>query len=145
MNLPCHISEEREILFVAVAKSFCILYLSQKCNPMLFIYGWRRKMVGAVDAFLYKCPFCEEINTTTIIVYSKYYHIFWIPIFPFAKEAHASCSSCNASRGDNKFGPELTKQANEIIKRFRHPFYLYMLTILFCLLILMIFIVAPKS
>lgn len=112
---------------------------------MFIIYGSRRKMVGATDAFLYECPYCEETNTTTIAVYSKYYHIFWLPIFPFAKEAHANCSSCNASRGDHKFGPELTKQAQVIQKELKHPFYLYLLTILFCLFIVAIFIVAPKA
>ncbi|ANE52165.1 zinc-ribbon domain-containing protein [Flavisolibacter tropicus] len=102
---------------------------------MFIIYGWRKKMVGAFDAFLYKCPYCEQTNTTTIAVYSKYYHIFWLPLFPYAKEAHAGCSSCNAARDDNKFGPELTKQAKEIQKEVKHPVYLYLLTILFCLVV----------
>lgn len=109
---------------------------------MLFIYGWRRKMVGAFDAFLYQCPYCEQTNTTTIAIYSKYYHIFWLPLFPYAKDAHASCSSCHASRDDHKFGPELTKQAAVIQKEMKHPIYLYLLTILFCLVVAAIVITA---
>jgi len=111
---------------------------------MLFIYGSRKKMIGASDAFLYKCPYCEETNTTSIAFFSNYYHIFFIPIFPFGKEAYASCSHCGAARSDNKFGPELVKQSKELESKFKHPFYLYALTILFLLLILLIIIVAPK-
>ena len=99
-------------------------------------------MIGVDDAFLYECPFCEETNTTSIAVYSKYYHIFWVPLFPVAKESHASCSSCHSSRDDNRFGPELTKQAAVIQKEMKHPAYLYLLTILFCLVIAAIFIAA---
>ena len=112
---------------------------------MLFIYGSRKKMIGASDAFLYKCPYCEETNTTSIAFFSNYYHIFFIPIFPFGKEAYASCSNCGAARSDNKFGPELVKQTKEMEGKFKPPFYLYTWLILFGLLILLIFIVAPKE
>jgi hypothetical protein len=116
-------------------------YLAEK-TPYVYSLWLEQKMIGAADAFLYECPYCEETNTTTIAVYSKYYHIFWLPIFPFAKDAHANCSSCHASRGDHKFGPELTKQAQAIQKEMKAPIYLYLLTILFCLVVAAVFIAA---
>jgi hypothetical protein len=120
-----------------------VFYFALKCS-MLFIYGSRKKMIGASEAFLYKCPYCEETNTTSIAFFSNYYHIFFIPIFPFGKEAYASCSHCGAARSDNKFGPELVKQAKEVEGKFKPPFYLYAWLILFVAFILLIVIVAPK-
>ena len=133
----------REKSWVICIYVFIFYFAFKKCS-MLFIYGSRKKMIGASDAFLYKCPYCEATNTTTVAIFSKYFHIFFIPAFPFAKEAYASCSNCGAARSDNKFGPELVKQAKEIEPRFKPPFYLYAWLIFLGLLILLILIVAPK-
>jgi len=111
---------------------------------MIFIYGTKTKMIGTSEVFFYKCPYCGETNTTTIAFFSKYYHLFFIPAMPMAKEAYASCSECGAGRKDNKFGPELIKQVREIEPGFKHPFYLYSWLIFAGLLLLSIFIVAPK-
>lgn len=123
--------------------TYSLFYFVSKYS-MLVIYGSRSKMIGAAEAFLYKCPYCEETNTTTVAFFSRYYHFFFIPVFPFAKEAYASCCNCGAGRGDNKFGPELIKQAKEMEGKFRPPFYLYTLVILLSLLIVAVLIVAPK-
>jgi len=111
---------------------------------MLFIYGSRSKMSGTSEVFLYKCPYCEETNTTSVAFFSKYYHFFFIPVFPFAKNAYASCSHCGAGRSDNKFGPELVKQVREIEPKFKPPFYLYAWVILLSLPVVTIIIIAPK-
>jgi hypothetical protein len=111
---------------------------------MLYIYGTRTKMIGTSDVFFYKCPYCEETNTTSVAFFSKYYHLFFIPVLPFAKEAYASCSHCGVGRKDTKFGPELVKQVKEIEPKFRPPFYLFTWIILLGLLILLTIIIAPN-
>jgi hypothetical protein len=111
---------------------------------MLFIYGWRKRMIGVSEVFLYNCPYCDETNTTTVAFFSKYYHLFFVPVAPFAKEAYASCSHCGAGRNDSRLGPELEQQVKEIAPNYSHPFYLYTLIILAGLLILLVIFVAPK-
>ena len=101
-------------------------------------------MIGVSEIFFYKCPYCEELNTTDVAFFSRYYHFFFIPVLPFAKEAYASCSHCGAGRGDNKFGPELVKQVRETEAKFKPPFYLYAWIILIGLFVLLIIIVTPK-
>jgi hypothetical protein len=107
---------------------------------MFILFGWRQKMITVADAFSCQCPFCEQANTTVVAVNSKYYHIFWLPVFPFAKSTHAACTSCHASRNEYQYGPELTRQAKVLQKEVKHPFYLYLLTILLCLLIAAVYI-----
>ncbi|HWR32931.1 MAG TPA: hypothetical protein VN451_05375 [Chitinophagaceae bacterium] len=111
---------------------------------MLIFYGKMKTLIGSYEAFMYECPYCEKTNTTFLSVYSWYYHIFWIPLFPYLKEACALCSACKANRGENKFGPKLVSEFKENKKRFHHPWWTWMWTIIFFAVIVSIIIVAPK-
>lgn len=109
-----------------------------------FIHGKQRTSIGLFEPPFYKCPNCNEHNTTYVIVYSFYYHLFWIPIFPFEKDAVANCSECSFTRTEIKFGPDLIKEFNEKRKEYKHPWWLWSLTFFILALILAIIIVAPK-
>ncbi len=111
---------------------------------MFIIYGSKKSYIKGYDPFMYKCPYCEEQNTTSINIYSKYYHIFWVPVFPFDKEGIATCNNCDAMRGEEKFGPILTSKFKEVTNKMKHPFYTYTLTALLIFFIVFIIIVAPK-
>jgi hypothetical protein len=108
------------------------------------IYGSRKAKIGSYDVFMYECPFCEQNNSTKITILATYFHIFWIPVFPYAKEAVATCDNCNSNRNELKFGPKLVQEFKENKKRFKHPWWTWLLIILFISLILAIIIIAPK-
>ncbi len=110
----------------------------------LLFFGSRKAKIGSYDVFMYECPFCEQNNSTKITVLATYYHMFWIPFFPYAKEAVAICNNCSASRNELKFGPKLVQEFRENKKRFRYPWWTWLMTIIFVTLILTIIIVAPK-
>ena len=97
---------------------------------MLAVYGQEKEMIGVTEPLAYKCPYCEETNTTTLNVYSKYYHVLSVPVLPFDKIAVAKCTKCNATRKEIQMGPELSRKVIEVQKAVRHPFHLYLLTIL---------------
>lgn len=111
---------------------------------MLFLYGKRKSLIKSFDIFMYECPFCEENNSTTIAVYSWYVHVFWIPVFPYQKEAVAYCTCCNTYRNELKFGPKLVAEYKEKKRYFRHPLWTWSIIILLLALILTIIIIAPK-
>lgn len=111
---------------------------------MLIFYGKRKTLIGSYEAFMYECPHCEKHNTTILSVYSWYYHIFWIPLFPFDKEAYALCTECKAKRNESRFGPKLVTDFKENKKKFRHPWWTWMWTITFFTVLVLIIIVAPK-
>ncbi len=105
---------------------------SFKMNHMGFmVYGSQKTSIGIFEPAFYKCPNCEENNTTYIVIYSIYYHVFWIPVFPYQKEVVANCSECGFLRNEIKFGPELVKLFKEKRKDYRHPLWTYTLAIIF--------------
>ncbi len=110
----------------------------------IIFFGSRKTKIGSYDVFMYECPFCEQNNSTKITVLATYYHIFWIPFFPYSKEAVADCSKCNSSRNELKFGPKLVNEFKENKKKFKYPFWTWSWIIIFLTLIAAIIIVAPK-
>jgi hypothetical protein len=110
-----------------------------------FIFGHRAANIGSHDVFMYECPYCHEQNTTLITVFARYYHIFWIPFFPYAKEGASLCTHCHAHRTELQFGPKLVEEFKAVKKKSRYPWWTWTWTILLVLLVLSIVIVAPKS
>lgn len=111
----------------------------------LIFFGHRAANIATEPVFMYECPYCNEQNTTVLSVYARYYHIFWIPFFPYAKEGAAMCSHCNAQRNELQFGPRLTEEFKRYKKKTRYPWWTWTWTLLFVSLITMIIIVAPRS
>ena len=40
------------------------------------------------------CPTCTAPETLQLSVFSRYAHIYWIPLFPFSKPTLAQCTQC---------------------------------------------------
>lgn len=112
---------------------------------MFLIYGKRKFFIRLFEPLFYKCPYCDNVNSTEVFIYSRYFHLFWIPVFPFKKEAVAKCNECNTTRPDERFGPKLTEHLKEELNNTRHPFYSWSLLIFMGSLFLFILVVAPKK
>ncbi|MEO7923761.1 MAG: hypothetical protein ABIR30_08780 [Chitinophagaceae bacterium] len=107
---------------------------------MFIFYGKTKTMIDSIDVFMYECPYCEKNNTTILSVYSWYYHIFWIPFFPYLKEGYALCADCKTKRSELQFGPKLLSEYKEHSKKIRHPLWTWSISIILLLLILAIII-----
>jgi len=112
---------------------------------MLFIYGKRKFFIRSFEPLFYECPFCETTNSTEVFIYSNYFHLFWIPVFPFAKSAVAKCTTCNSVRAEDRFGPKLNEALKEESSKTNHPIYSWTLILILLALLVMIIIVAPKK
>lgn len=111
---------------------------------MIVLFGKKKVIAGSFEVFMYECPFCDKINTTTIIIYTWYIHVFLIPFFPFRKEAYAICTDCKTKRNELKFGPKLLEELKSSKIKIRHPWWTWGWTIVFLILVLSIVILAPK-
>jgi zinc-ribbon family len=96
------------------------------------IYGKKRTPIGLYEFDSYQCPQCEKVNTTYAVIYSMYFHIFWIPFFPDHKLTVATCSECSFIRGTEKFGPNLLEQSKGLTKKYR---LLLLLTVILTIII----------
>jgi hypothetical protein len=112
---------------------------------MFIVYGKKKFFIRIFEPLFYKCPYCDSENSTEVFIYSRYFHIFWIPVFPIRKVAVAKCTECDTLRPEERFGPKLTEHLKEELKNIKHPFYSWTLLILLCLLILLIIFVVPKK
>jgi zinc-ribbon family len=111
---------------------------------MAFIfYGVRKATIG-LDEFLVKCPSCEADSFADIMITSNYYHIYFVPIFPFEKEANMICQKCGLRRYDVPFNARTFKNYQEIKGKFRHPWYTYFFAGVMSLIILLIILFAGK-
>lgn len=110
----------------------------------LIVFGSRNAKIGSRDVFMYECPFCNEKNSTTLTAYVTYYHIFWVPFFPYAKHATSVCHKCNTKRDELKFGPQLVQEYRAIKRKFKYPWWTWMICLIFLGLVITIIIVAPK-
>jgi hypothetical protein len=101
----------------------------------IIFYGWRSVATGT-EEILVNCPSCEGATTTDILVYSKYFHIFWIPIFPFEKTAMTICSDCGLKKQGISLDSKSILNSKEIKSNFRHPYWTYIGITIFSLMIL---------
>ena len=100
----------------------------------LLVYGKKNVLIGLGEVHV-KCPSCEVHNWADMMVSSSYYHFFWLPIFPFDKEAHLTCTKCGLKRNGMGFSKRLLDNFDEIKSKYKHPWYTYTGAAIFLLLI----------
>ncbi|MCX6316757.1 MAG: zinc-ribbon domain-containing protein [Bacteroidetes bacterium] len=99
------------------------------------IYGIKKAPVGITEE-MERCPHCETDNFSDIYVTSNYYHIYFIPIFPFEKEVTVVCQRCGLRRVNMPFDRNLLRSYDALNNRFRHSWYLYAFPLFVAFLIL---------
>ncbi|MDH6533991.1 zinc-ribbon domain-containing protein [Parabacteroides sp. 52] len=84
---------------------------------MILFYGIRKVRIKKYDDFHIKCENCNDYGQE-ISVYQKYFHVFFIPIFPFGtKTIRSLCLKCNDTFNDKKI--------NHYLSITKTPVYLY--------------------
>lgn len=60
-------------------------------NTMLL--GRKIKLLKSKSNF-FECSKCKSPNSVQIVFFEKYFHLFWIPIFPISKIGISNCNHC---------------------------------------------------
>ena len=107
---------------------------------MGFIKADENKIIIGVDELLIHCPSCESSQWSDIMVTGKYFHIYWIPIFPVDKELNVICKNCGLKRYGLPFNEKIINNYTEMKMRFAHPLFTYMGISIFVVFILTLFI-----
>ena len=114
----------------------------------MIIYGTRASNIGNFEVSDSKCSYCNEGDTQRVSVFGRYFHIFWIPIFPIGKKAVAECTHCKRTIEQKEFSPQLKNQYQEIKKNAKRPFWHWLgigLVGLFIALVLIAGLTAEKD
>lgn len=59
----------------------------------MIIFGTRGTVLNQ-QSQAFDCPNCGGLGTVHIVFQARYFHIFWIPIFPTSKTGISQCSNC---------------------------------------------------
>lgn len=105
----------------------------------LLIHGTRETFIN-LDEFLIKCPSCETDSWADVMLMSEYYHFYYVPLFPFDKNANVVCKKCGLKRYGMGFDKKLIKNLEEVKHQYKHPWFTYIGLILVGLLIASIMI-----
>lgn len=90
----------------------------------IIFFGNKQTPIG-LDEFLIKCPSCETHNWADVMVLSNYYHLYWVPMFPFEKNANIICKKCGLKRYGRSFDESLISNFNDVSNKFKHPLFTY--------------------
>ena len=61
---------------------------------MLFFYGIGSSTRGPFALPGLACAHCHTLDALAIVIVTRYFHFFWIPVFPFQKKAVSVCAHC---------------------------------------------------
>lgn len=89
----------------------------------MIIYGWREKSKWTKLINTSKCTQCGEGPVLSFTVY-RYFHIYWIPLFPYSTKLWLSCQHCKAVYQADKNSTVQTDTGTKIEKE-RAPLYLF--------------------
>lgn len=69
------------------------------------------------------CPACATFGKMKASVYSRYAHVYWIPLFPFSKSAVTQCDHCQQAWEEKGLPAQLQPAVRELKKSTRFPLW----------------------
>lgn len=109
----------------------------------MIIFGTIAKILNSKEMLSYDCENCNSKGTVTFLFLARYFHIFWIPIFPTSKKGMSQCSHCKQVLYANEMSPKMKQDyfmASAKAKRpITHYFGLFVIGLLFCMIIFTVY------
>lgn len=106
----------------------------------MIIFGLRATTIGSLKVDGSTCSYCQTTGTQQITEFGKYFHVFWIPVFPVGKKTFGECTHCRRTLKKKEFDPELKTIYKENKAAIKRPIWHWSGLILLGLLVLLTFI-----
>lgn len=90
----------------------------------MVVYGWNSKVLKEAPFNGHQCPSCKN-EATHIVVFGSYFHVFWIPLFPYRKYLRIICDNCQLDQKPKEVSEEVRTLAKQLKSQVRLPFYMY--------------------
>lgn len=73
----------------------------------MIIFGTRTKLLqNSSNAAVGTCNYCNTVGSLYAYKQVKYFHIFWIPIFPYSTEIISVCNHCKKVNYQREIDPQ---------------------------------------
>ncbi|PJJ60917.1 hypothetical protein [Hymenobacter chitinivorans] len=93
----------------------------------MIIYGTNGSLVRTVGAEPeLACPACTTPRAMRLSVFSRYLHVYWIPLLPYTKPAVAQCTRCGGAWEASELPPgagEVQQALRRLKKETRAPWW----------------------
>lgn len=63
----------------------------------MLLFGRKSKEIKTGHIKLVTCPYCYQETSMTYTVFGKYFHLYFVPMFPYKKVTTAECDSCHTT------------------------------------------------
>ncbi|WP_046246229.1 hypothetical protein [Hymenobacter terrenus] len=89
----------------------------------MIIYGTNGAHVHTTPLPGVACPRCSAPEGIQLSVFSRYAHIYWIPLFPYSKPTVAQCGHCQQVWDEKAMPKEVRSSSQALKKQTRAPFW----------------------
>ncbi|WP_035563227.1 hypothetical protein [Hymenobacter sp. IS2118] len=89
----------------------------------MIIYGTNGAHVRTAPLPGIACPGCAATDKMQLSVFSRYAHIYWVPLFPYSKPAVLQCNHCQQGWEGKSLPTEFHEPARALKKETRAPIW----------------------
>ncbi|RZJ82281.1 MAG: hypothetical protein EOO47_01170 [Flavobacterium sp.] len=86
----------------------------------MIIFGTRSKILNG-STVTADCNYCSSTQSLRLSFLLRYFHIFWIPMFPLSKTGVSQCSHCKQTLYANQMPSALQVVYQEEKKKVKTP------------------------
>jgi|GEM_PF-3307295 len=98
---------------------------------MLFFYGTGNSRVTTAPVLGVSCQHCQTPDALTCTVFSRYFSLFWIPVFPLGKHSVTVCQHCKQVLTSPEMPPAYRAPVQACQSQARTPLTNYALLLVF--------------
>lgn len=88
---------------------------------MFFFYGLGSSELGTYPLPGVACTYCHTPGALLVAFFSRYFHFFWIPVFPFQKKAVTVCQHCQQALEPREWPASYRPLMEEVRRQVRFP------------------------
>lgn len=90
----------------------------------MVVYGWNSKLLKEAPFNGHQCTSCGS-QSAHIVVIASYFHIFWIPLFPYKKILRIICDDCQHNNKPKEVSEEVKVLAKQLKSKVKFPIYMF--------------------
>ena len=89
----------------------------------MIVYGYKGTHLRTQPLPGVACPSCAAPDALRLSLFSRYAHVYYIPLFPFGKPAVAQCGHCQLTLEGKALPPEVHGAVRNLKKSTRFPLW----------------------
>lgn len=90
---------------------------------MIYLFGMRETHLRTVPTPDHACPACANKESLSLLFFSRYVHLFFVPVFPFSRRTLLVCNNCQQKGPESVIPPTLQPMAQQLKKQIGRPWW----------------------